>query len=237
MPFLEYRELVRPTDQPYNEMYFMEVEGSLKAHYQLSDVAREEESGFNREVGQDHREELSHSIGTLHGADNRVGNVAMIPDHRLEERSEPQERDTNESILDIAEGRSWTPSNLRSIQEAAYPPGDSTQNGTSQNPDRSLPGPFRSSLKDLGYSETELNGISAYFNICFRHQHRKPQALKLGISTLNCIHKEILLPLLRRPSLQECKPFVLDCVGRIYASNLENLRDVETSLLLSARVS
>jgi len=234
VPFLEYRELVRPTDQPYNEMYFMEVEGSLKAHYQLSDVAREEESGFNREVGQDHREELSHSIGTLHGADNRVGNVAMIPDHRLEERSEPQERDTNESILDIA---AWTSSYQRSFQEAAYPPGDSSQNGTSQHLNPDLPGPVLSSLKDLGYSETELDGVSTGLGNFMLQCCREKRAHKLSISAFNCIHKEILLPLLRRPSLQECKPFVLDCVGRIYASNLENLRDVETSLLLSARVS
>jgi hypothetical protein len=235
VPFLEYRELVRPTDDPYNERYFMAVEVFLKTLYQLSGVAREEESGFNREVGQDQREELSHSIGTLHGADNRVGSVAMIPDHRFEERSEPQERDTNESVLDIAKGRSWTSSCQRSIQEAAYPPRDSSQNGTSQHPDPSLPD--RSSLKDLGYSETELDEILTCFNTNIRQHHRETQALKLSISALNCIHKRILLPLLRRPYLQEFEWFVLSCAGKIHTPVFETLQDVEEYLLLSARVS
>lgn len=237
MPFLENCELVRPTDQPYNERYFTEVEASIKARYQLPEVATDKESGFNREVRQEQREELSHSIGTLQGADNRVGSVAMTPDGRLVERRGPKERDMNENVLGIEESHSWTPSNLRSIQEAAYLPGDSSQNGTSQHLNPDLPGTVRSSLKDLGYSETELDEISTYFDINIRQHHRKTQTLELSISSLNCIHKEILLPLLRRPSLQEFRRSVLSCVGKMYICVYETLRDVETSLLLSARVS
>jgi hypothetical protein len=237
VPFLEYHELVCPTDQPYNEIYFMAVEGSQKARYQLPEVATDEESGFNREVRQEQREELSHSIGTLQGADNRVESVAMTPDGRLVERRGPKERDMNENVLGIEESHSWTPSNLRSIQEAADLPGDSSQNGTSQHLNPDLPGTVRSSLKDLGYSETELDEIATYFNINIRHYHMKTQTLKLSISSLNCIHKKILLPLLRRPSLQEHRESVLSCVGRMYAPVFETLRDVETHLLPSARVS
>ncbi len=176
MPFLEYHELVRPTDKPYNEMYFMEVESSLKAHYQLSDVAREKKSGFNREVGQDQTNELSYSIGTLQGADTRVGDIPMIPDHRLGGRCGPQERDMNENDLGIEESHSRTSSYQRSIQEAAYLLRDSSQNSTSQHPDPGLPGPVRSSLKDLGYSQPSSTkvpiGPSYLFgDIAKRHKH------------------------------------------------------------------
>ena len=50
----------------------------------------------------------------------------------------------------------------------AYLPGDTTQNGTSQHLNPDLPGPVRSSLKDLGYSETELDEISTCFNTFIR---------------------------------------------------------------------
>lgn len=264
VPFLKYHELVRPNDQPYNEKYFTEEEASLKARYQLPEVAKDKESGFDREMRQEQREELSYSNGTLHGADTRVGDIPMIPDHRLGERRGSQERDTNESLSNIVEGRSWTSSNLRSNQEAAYLPGDSTQNGTSQHPNPSLRGPARSCFKELGHTETELDWFSAFFGADFFSvidrqlllnpfpafsqaqndrsefqiaivQGIQARASKLSINALKIVHKQVLLPLLRRPSLQECKPLVLDCVGRIYMSDLGTLRDIEDLLISCAR--
>jgi hypothetical protein len=234
---LEYFGLVRPTDPPYNERYFTEIEASLKARYQLPEVARDKESCFNRGVRQEQREELSCSIGTLHGADTRVEDIPMVPDHRLRERHGLQERDMNENDLGIVESHPWTSNDQRSIQEAVYLSGDSSQNSNSQHLNPDLPGPVLSSLKDLGYSETELDEISTCFNKVIRQYYRETQAHKLSISAFNCIHEDILLPLLRRPSLQECRWFVLSCVGKMYTPVFETLRDVETHLIHSAHVS
>jgi hypothetical protein len=266
VPFLKYHELVRPNDQPYNDRYFTELEASLEARYQLPEMARDKESGFNREVRQEQREELSYSIDTLDGADTRVGDIPMIPDHPLGERRGPQERDMNDNVLGIEEGYSCTPSNLPSIQEAAHLPGDSTRNGTTQHTNPSIPGPARSCFKELGHSEAELDEFLAFFGADFFSvidrrlllnpypafpqaqndrsefqiaivQEVQAQAPKLSINALKSIHKQVLLPLLRRPSLQEFTPLVRDCVGRIYMSDWENLRDIENLLISCARVS
>ncbi len=190
----------------------------------------------------------------------------MIPDHKLEERRGPQERDINEDVLGIEEGHSWPPRNLRSIQEAALLPGHTTQNRAALNPHPSQSGPIMSRLKEMGYSVAELDGILARFGAEFNAvidralllkpspaisqaqndrseyqvspiQASQAQAPKLRSNALKIIHKQVLLSLLRRSSLQEFKPLVLEVAGRIYLPGLENLRNVEDLLLSYALVS
>jgi hypothetical protein len=183
----------------------------------------------------------------------------MIPDYPLGERRGPQERDMNDNVLGIEEGYSWTPSNLQSIQEAAHLSGHTIQNGASLHPDPSLSGPVMFSLKEMGYSETELDKICAYFGadliaimesrllpkLCPAYSEYKIVNIqriqtcpsKISLHALNRIHKQILLPLLRRPSLQKFKTSVLACAANINTPGFDTLRSIETVLLSAAYVS
>lgn len=190
----------------------------------------------------------------------------MIRDHRLGERRGPQLRDINGNVL-VYRGGLFMDSKQSAIDPGcAHLPGHTTQNGGSLHPNPSLSGPITSSLKEMGYSQSELDEICAYFGAdhiaiidsrllpksspaslqsqndvseskIVNIQKTQTRASKISIHALNRIHKQILLPLLRRPSLQQFKTSVLACAANINTPGFENLRAIETVLLSAAHVS
>jgi hypothetical protein len=68
-------------------------------------------------------------------------------------------------------------------------------------------------------------------------QENQARAPKLSSNAIKSIHKQVLLPLLRRPSLLKSKELVPGFAEGIFMPRCENLRDLEEELFSFARVS
>jgi hypothetical protein len=164
-------------------------------------------------------------------------------DYQLTEGPRPQDSDTDEPAPEVIEidpntddrlSHSRSPNNQNSTQGW---PGSSGQNSKTGGVHQNLPsGPWQDSatLQKLGYTQSEINKIIVYLRSSPNPIDANHQPV-LSTESINKIHKQILVPLFRRPSLKHFMRCVLYCFEHIY--KIGSLRDLEQRLLSVAKVS
>lgn len=131
VPFLSESELVCPTDRPYNERYFANLEESAKIAQQFQ--AEEEKEGNDQDQGENEEHgETSHSVkqaSTVGSAHTRARSVPMQLGHQLGERQEQEEQNTDRPVTEVEEIASDTDEKVWSKR-----PGLSNNQKPMQNP-------------------------------------------------------------------------------------------------------
>jgi hypothetical protein len=137
-------------------------------------------------------------------------------------------------ITDDRLSHSRSPNNQNSTQGS---PGSSGQNSETCAAHQDFPnGPWLDSatLQKLGYAQSEVNEILAHLSSSTNSIDANHQPL-LSTETINKIHKQILMPLFRKPSLKNFKSLVLYWFLDIY--KIRDLKGLELLLLYSVKVS
>jgi len=237
-PLLSEDALVRQGDPPYDERHFAILRKAANASDRKLQATKAWENAQN--PGENQRRDLSYlGEAALHDTEFRAGSAQ---DYQLTEGPRPQDSDTDEPALEVIEidpntddrlSHSRSPNNQNSTQGW---PGSSGQNSeTGATHQNFLGGPWLDSatLQKLGYAQSEIFFLLPYlYSINANHQP------VLSIESINKIHKQILMPLFRKPSLDNFRVLLLNLFEDIYIDNeIGYLRDLENLLLRLAKVS
>ena len=238
-PLLSEDALVRQGNLPYNEGYFTLLKEVTNANGKKLQATKALENAQN--PGENQHRDLSYlEEATLHGA---IFRTKIAQNYQLTKGPRPQDSNTDEPAPEVIEidpntddrlSHSRSPNNQNSTQGW---PGSSGQNSETLAVHQNLPsGPWPDSatLQKLGYAQSEINIIIAYLCSSPNPIDAYHQPV-LSTESINKIHKQILIPLFRKPSLKSFKRLLLHSF--VYICTIGYLRDLERRLLSLAKVS
>jgi hypothetical protein len=238
-PLLSEDALVRQGDPPYDERHFTILKKAANASDKKLQATKAWENAQN--PGENQHRDLSYlGEAALHDTEFRAGSAQ---DYQLTEGPRPQDSDTDEPAPEVIEigpntddrlSHSHSPNNQNSTQGWPGNSGQNSETGAAHQNFRSGPWLDSVTLQELGYAQSEINIIIAYLCSSTNPIDANHQPV-LSPESINKIHKQILVPLFRRPSLKHSRGIVLCCFGDIY--KIGYLRDLEKLLLSLAEVS
>ena len=241
-PLLSEDALVRQGDLPYNEEYFTTLKEMANAYGKKLQATIAWENAQNS--GENQHRDLSYlGEAALHGTAFRAGSAQ---DYQLTEGPRPQDSDTDEPAPDAIEidpntddrlSHSRSPNNQNSTQNWPSSSGQNSETGAAHQNFPSGPWLDSANLQKLGYTQSEINEILAH--LCsFTNPIDANHQPVLSTESINKIHKQILMPLFRKPSLDNFRVLVLNLFENTYINNkIGCLRDLQRHLMSLAKVS
>ena len=238
-PILSEDELVRQGDLPYSEGYFTLLNEVTNEYGKKLQATKAWENAQN--PGENQHRDLSYlGEAALHGTEFRAGSAQ---DYQVTEGPRPQDSDTDEPAPEVIEidpntddrlSHSGSPNNQNSTLGWPGSSGQNSETGAAHQNFPSDPWLDSATLQKLGYAQSEIKQILA--DLClFTNSIDANHQPVLSPESITKMHKQILMPLLRRPSLKNFKTILLDSFVDIY--EIGYLRDLENLLLGLAKVS
>ena len=194
--------------------------------------------------GENQHRDLSYlGEAALHGTEFRAGSAQ---DYQITGGPRPQDPDTDEPAPEVIEidpntddrlSHSRSPNNQNSTLGWPGSSGQNSETGAAHQNFPSSPWLDSATFQKLGYAQNEISEIIAYLCLSPNPIDANHQPV-LSTESINNIHKQILMPLLRRPSLNKFRGLVLSFIEKIYIDKtIGYLRDLERRLLGLAEVS
>ncbi|KAH8784588.1 hypothetical protein BGZ57DRAFT_882789 [Hyaloscypha finlandica] len=239
-PLLSEYALVRQGNPPYDERHFTILKKAANASDKKLQATKAWENAQNPGENQ-HRDFSYLGEAALHGTEFRAGSAQ---DYQLTEGPRPQDSDTDEPAPEVIEidpntddrlSHSRSPNNQNSTLGWPGSSGQNSETGAAHQNITSGPRLDRATLQELGYTQSEINEILAY--LCsFTNPIDANHQPVLSTESINKIHKQILMPLFRKPSLDNFGVLVLNLFEDIYINNkIGCLRDLQRHLMSLAK--